>query len=78
MSFPSLSPSSSCLVESVTLAQPTRLLASSSETTRFTVLVNGIDDPVDPGITANGFVLRIYQDDLEIFVSRVLVDPVGI
>ena len=37
-----------------------------------------LDDPVDAGIAANGLVLRVDKDDLEIFVGRVLVDPVGI
>jgi len=78
MSFPSLSPPSSGLVESMTLAQPTRLLASSSKTTGFTMLVNGVDDPVDPGITANCLVLRVYQDDLKVLICGVLVDPVGV
>lgn len=37
-----------------------------------------LDDPVDARIAANGLVLRIDKDDLEIFVGRVLVDPVRI
>lgn len=37
-----------------------------------------LDDPVDTGITADGFVLRVHEDDFEILVGRVLVDPVGI
>lgn len=41
-------------------------------------LVYGLDDPVDARITANGLVLRVDEDDLEIFVGRVLVDPVGV
>jgi hypothetical protein len=68
MSLPSLSPTSCGFVESMTLAQATRLLASCSETTRFAVLVNRIDDPVDTGIPANGLVLRIDQDNLKVLI----------
>jgi hypothetical protein len=78
VSLPGLSPSSSCLVVSMTLAQTTRLLASCSETTGFTVLVNWVDDPVDAGIATDGLVLRVDKDDLEILVGGVLVDPVRI
>lgn len=41
-------------------------------------LVYGVDDPVDTGITADSLVLRINEDDFEILVGRVLVDPVGV
>jgi hypothetical protein len=78
MSLPSLSPTSCGFVESMTLAQATRLLASCSETTRFAVLVNRIDDPVDTGIPANGLVLRIDQDNLKVLICGVLVDPVRV
>ncbi len=78
MSLPSLSPTSSGLIESVTLAQATRLLASRSEPTRFAVLVDRINDPVDAGIPSNGFVLRVDQDDLKVLVCGVLIDPVGV
>jgi hypothetical protein len=40
--------------------------------------VNGVDDPVDAGILADGLVLRINEDDLEVLVGRVLVDPVRV
>jgi len=78
MSLPSLSPTSSGFVKSMTLAQATRLLASCSETTRFAVLVNRIDDPVDAGIPANGLVLRVDQDNLKVLVCGVLIDPVRV
>src|SRR5277367_1105000 len=78
MSLPSLSPASSSFVKSVTLAQATRLLASCSEATRFTVLVNGIDNPVDAGIPANGLMLRVDQDNLKVLVCGVLIDPVRV
>lgn len=40
--------------------------------------MNGVDDPADPRITADGLVLRIDQDDFKVFVGRVLVDPVRV
>ena len=78
VSLPCLSPTSRCLVVSVTLAQATRLLSCSGETARFTVLVNRVNDPVDARIAANSFVLRINKNDLVIFVGRVLIDPVRV
>jgi len=78
MSLPCLPTTSSCLVVTVTLAQSTRLLACSGKTTGLTVLVNRVDDPVDAGITADSLVLRVNEDDLEVLVGRVLVDPVRI
>ena len=41
-------------------------------------LVNGVHDPIDTAVAANGFVLRIDEDDLEVLVGGVLVDPVGV
>jgi hypothetical protein len=41
-------------------------------------LVNGVDDPVDAGILADGLVLRVNEDDLEVLVGGVLIDPVRI
>jgi hypothetical protein len=76
--LPGLSSASSCLVVSVTLAQTARLLASCSETARLTMLVDWVDDPVDTSITADGLVLGVDQDDLEVFVCGVLVDPVRV
>jgi len=62
----------------VTLAQATRFLACRSEATRFTVLVNRVDDPVDPSITTDGLVLGVNENDFEVLVGRVLVDPVRV
>ena len=41
-------------------------------------LVNGVDDPVDARVAADSLVLRVDEDDLEVLVGRVLVDPVGV
>lgn len=66
------------VVETVTLSLSSRLLAGSGETTGLTVLVDGVGDPVDPGITADGLVLRVDTDDLEVLVNTVLIDPVRV
>jgi hypothetical protein len=42
------------------------------------VLVDRLDDPVDAGITTDGLVLRVDEDDFEILVGAVLVDPVRV
>ena len=78
VSLPCLSSARSGLIISVAFAQSARLLASGSETTRFTVLVDGVNDPVDAGIAADGLMLRVNEDDLEILVCGVLVDPVRV
>lgn len=78
MSLPRLSSSSSSLIESMALSKTTRFLARSSKTARFTVLVNWVDDPVDTGITTDCLVLRVDQDNFEVFVGRILVDPVRV
>ena len=40
--------------------------------------MNRIHDPIDPAIAANGFMLRVDEDDLEVLVRGVLIDPVGV
>lgn len=78
MLLPGLSAASGGLVESVTLSETTGLLSGGGQSTRFSVLVDWVDDPVDAGIAADGLVLRVNEDDLEVFVGGVLVDPVGV
>lgn len=41
-------------------------------------LVNRLDDPVDAGIAADGLVLGVDKDNLEVLVGGVLVDPVRV
>ena len=41
-------------------------------------LMHRIDDPIDAWIATNGFVLRINQDNLEVLVGRVLINPIGV
>jgi hypothetical protein len=43
-----------------------------------TNLVNWLYDPVDPWVAANDCVLWVDEDNFEIFVGRILVDPVGV
>ena len=69
MSLPSLSATSGCLVESVTFAKSTRFLAGSSKSSRFAMLVHGVDDPADAGITTDCLVLRVNENDLEVLVG---------
>lgn len=38
--------------------------------------MNRVDDPADTRILADCLVLRVDEDDLEVLVGRVLVDPV--
>jgi len=76
--LPGLPPAGSGLVVLVSLAQATALLAGSSESTTLAVLVDGLDDPVDAGVAADGLVLGIDKDDLVVLVGGVLVDPVGV
>lgn len=37
-----------------------------------------LNDPVDTGITPDSFVLGVNQDDFEVLVGRVLIDPVRV
>jgi len=40
--------------------------------------VDGLCDPVDTRVAADGLVLGVDKDDLEVLVGRVLVDPVRV
>lgn len=66
------------VVVAVTLVDTTALLASGGEGTGLTVLVDGLGDPVDAGIAADGRVRGVDEDDLEVLVGGVLVNPVGV
>ena len=76
--LPGLPPSSSGVVELVSTAETTALLAGGGETTSLAVLVDGLDDPVDARVAADGLVLGVDADDLVVLVGGVLVDPVGV
>ena len=62
----------------MTLSDTTVLLSSGGETTGLTTLVNGVADPVDTGITTDSLVVGVNEDDLEVLVDTVLVDPVRV
>lgn len=60
------------------LAETTVALALGGEATRLAVLVDGVGDPVDAGVAADGLVLGVDEDDLVVLVDTVLVDPVRV
>jgi hypothetical protein len=76
--LPGLPPASSGVVVLVATSKTTGLLAGGGKTTRLAVLVDGLDDPVDTGIAADGLVLGVDEDDFVVLVGRVLVDPVRV
>jgi hypothetical protein len=78
LALPGLSAASGGVVVLVTLVDTTGLLAGGGKTASLTVLVHRVDDPVDAGVTADGLVLRVDEDDLVVLVGGVLVDPVGV
>ena len=78
LSLPGLSATGRGVVVTVTLVDTTVVLAGGGQATEFAVLVDGVDDPVDASILADGLVLGVDEDDLEVLVGRVLVDPVRV
>lgn len=78
MALPGLSATGTGLVELVALVEAAGLLAGGGKTAGLAVLVDGVDDPVDAGVAADGGVLGIDKDDLKVLVGRVLVDPVRV
>lgn len=76
--LPGLPPAGSSVVVLVATSETAGLLASGGETTALAVLVDGLDDPVDTGIAADGLVLGVDKDDLVVLVGGVLVDPVRV
>jgi hypothetical protein len=76
--LPGLPPASGGVVELVTTAKTTALLAGGGKSTALAVLVDWLDDPVDARVAADGLVLGVDKDDLVVLVGRVLVDPVRV
>ena len=66
------------VVEFVSLVDTPGFLTGGSQASSFTMLMDGIADPVVPSISSDSLVLRINQYNFEVLVSRVLVDPVGV
>jgi hypothetical protein len=54
------------------------LLADRGKATSLSVLVDGVGDPVDSGVSSDGLVRGIDEDDLVVLVNTVLVDPVRV
>ena len=78
MSLPCLSPAGRGFGVPMTLVETPTLLASGCKTTHLTVLVHGIDDPIDPGVAANSLVFGVDEDHLKVLVDTILVDPVAV
>lgn len=78
MSLPGLSATGGSVVVLVTTSKTTGFLASGGKTTGLAMLVDGVDDPVDACILADGLVHGVDKDDLEVLVGAVLVDPVRV
>lgn len=66
------------VVVQVTSVDTSRLLAGSGKTSGFSSLVDSVDDPVDLGVSSDGLVRRVDEDDFEVLVGRVLVNPVRV
>ena len=78
MFLPRLPPSGSGVIVAMALPETSALLASGGEASALAMLVHRLDDPVDTGVLADDLVLRVDEDDFEVLVGRVLVDPVGV
>lgn len=66
------------MVVLVTLAGTPVLLSFGGKTSGFSVLVDGVGDPVDSSITSDSLVRRVDTDDFVVLVDTVLVDPVRV
>ena len=54
------------------------LPAGRGKTSSLSMLMDGVDDPVDSGVVSDSNVVRIDQDDLVVLEGGVLVDPVRV
>lgn len=66
------------VVVSVALVETSGLLTSSGKTSGLTVLVHWLSDPVVSGVTSDSLVLWVNEDNLEVLVGGVLVNPVRV
>merc|ERR1719183_148746 len=60
------------------LAVATVRLAGGGKATQLAVLHHRVHNPVDPRVPPDGLVLRVNEDDLVVFVGRVLGNPVRV
>lgn len=65
-------------VARTTSNQTAGLATSRGETAGLTVLVSALGDPVDAGITTDRVVVGVNQDNLEVLVRGIFVDPVRV
>merc|ERR1712223_422711 len=70
--------SSFSLGELTSFAQTTGRFTSGGKTTKFTMFLGSITHPVNLGIAGDCFVVGINHDYLEIFVGRILANPVRV
>ena len=59
-------------------SQTSSLLASRCQTSQFSVLVDGIADPVNLGVVSDGLMASIDEDDFVVFVGSILSNPVRV
>ena len=73
------SPGSSLgLVVAPAMTKTSGPLTSSSQTSQLTMLVDSVHDPVDLRISSDALVRHVHHDHLEIFVGRVLSNPITV
>jgi hypothetical protein len=66
------------VVEQMTLVNTSGLLSGGSKTSGFSVLVDRVTDPVVSGVSSDGLVGWVDQNDFEVLVGRILVNPVRV
>lgn len=66
------------VVEQVATRNAADLAPSRGEATSLAVFVHGFGNPVDGGVLANGREHGVDENDLEVLVDGVLVDPVRV
>jgi len=71
-------PTRTRVVVPMTFVQASALLARCCQAAHFAVLVHRIHDPVDAWVAANSFVHWINENDFEVLICAVLVDPVRV
>lgn len=62
----------------MSLTQTPTLLPRRRQAPTLPVLMHRVHNPIDPWVRTNGFVLGVHENDFEVLVRGVLVDPVGV
>lgn len=78
MLLPSVTTTGLGIVVQVTLVDTSGFLTSRSKTSSLSVLVHWVDDPVVSGVSSDGVVGWVHQDDLKVLVGGVRVNPVRV